>query len=103
MNKLKKILALFPVAVFMLSCSEPTMEEDAQKAAYLYNLSREHSANKQFEEAAGDYMEVQKIIDKYRYTEKFQHFCDIYNLYLRNYLEEAAESVELAKPTESAQ
>lgn len=80
---------MFLTAVFMLSCSEPTMEEDAQKAAYLSKISMELSVDNKLEEAEGNYAEVQKIMDKYRYTDKFQHFYDMYNLYLQNYLEES--------------
>jgi hypothetical protein len=92
MNKIK-FMAGCLACVFMLSCSQPTIEDDARKAAYLTHQSMEYSTDNELGAAESNYMEVQKIMDKYRYTEDFQQFHDLYSLYLDEYLENDASNL----------
>ncbi|GAB6011009.1 hypothetical protein [Viscerimonas tarda] len=89
MKRVKLLLSFFLFFIFVASCSEPTLEEDARKAAYLTQQSMTYSRENNLEQAESNYNEVQRIMDKYRQTEDFRKFYDTYDFYLREYLENA--------------
>ena len=88
MRKVKLFLGLFLLAIFMVSCSKPTLEDDARKAAYLTKQSMEYSMQNDFQNAESNYREVQKIMDKYRSSEDFEKFHETYNYFLQDMAEE---------------
>lgn len=76
-------LTVFFSTVF-ISCSEATMEEDAQRAAELTSVSNRYSRDNDFKEAGRTYAEVQEIMAKYKKKEKFDEFYMIYISHLEN-------------------
>jgi len=72
------------VSMLFISCSEPTMEEDAQRAADLTTMSNQFSKDNDFKEAGRTYAEVQEIMMKYKKMEKFDEFYMIYISYLQD-------------------
>ena len=85
MSKIKLFLGLFLMSIFLLSCSEPTLEDDARTAAFLTKQSMEYSLTNDLKNSESNYMEVQKIMDKYRYSDDFGKFYEMYNFYLQEY------------------
>ena len=81
--KKKRTIPVFGIlfillSALLLSCSEPTMEEDAQRAADLTSQSNEYSRENNYREAGRAYEEVQEIMTKYKRLEKFDEFYMIY-------------------------
>lgn len=71
-------------SVLLLSCSEPTMEEDAQKAADLTSQSNQYSMEDNYKDAGRAYEEVQEIMTKYKRMGKFDEFYLMYSLLLQD-------------------
>jgi len=80
MGKVKYLYIFFLgiFSFFLLSCSEPTIEEDARKAADLTMESNEYTRDNDFSSAGKKYAEVQEIMDKYKKMNKFDEFYQIY-------------------------
>lgn len=74
-------------SVIATSCSEPTMEEDAQKAAQLTALSNKYSMENDMTNAASAYTKSEKIMNKYKDLGKFEEF---YSLYISSLQDQAA-------------
>lgn len=84
MNRSKLIL-LFSVffSLFFLACSEPSIEDDAQKAAELSRLSNISAMENDLGAAGKQYDEAQTIMNKYRQNGKFEEFYQLYSTYLQ--------------------
>ncbi len=93
MRKFKVSAGIFLTCLFLISCSEPSLEDDAKKAAYLTTQSMEFSLENDLKSAESNFHEVQKIMDKYRDTEDFRKFHDLYDLFLQEY----ADSMDSAE------
>jgi len=78
------------LSAFLLSCSEPTLEDDARVAAELTQQSNQYTRENNFKEAGRTYKEVQEIMDKYKKMDKFDEF---YTTYI-SYLHEASYSYD---------
>ena len=76
------LLTLF--SVFLLSCSEPTLENDALKAAELTSQSNQYSRENNFAEAGRTYAQVQEIMNKYKKMNKFDEFYMFYISYMQD-------------------
>lgn len=92
MNRSKLIL-LFCIffSVLFLACSEPSIQDDAQKAAKLSQLSNEAAMKNDLNAAGNLYNDVQTIFNKYRENGKFDEFYQLYN----SFLEESAIQEDL--------
>lgn len=66
----------------LVSCKQPTMEQDALKAAELSNISSQRALVNDFNGAEKYYRDAQEIIDKYRNTDSFNDFFTLYNGYI---------------------
>lgn len=95
-----KLILLFSIFVtmFFLACSEPTIQEDAQKAAELSRLSNISAMENDLGAAGKLYNESQTIMNKYRQNGKFEEFYQLYSGYLQ---ESAALEDEKAKSVSS--
>lgn len=82
MKKTKLILSFIFTILLLISCSEPTMDDDAQKAAELSAISNNYAMNNEMEKAGKIYQEVQGIIEKYKKQDKFAEFYKLYSGYL---------------------
>lgn len=91
MRKIKLFFSIFLLGFFVISCSGPTLEEDAQKAAFLTKESMRFSMESNLQKAENCYMEVQKIMEKYRNTDEFEKFHETYNFYLQDYGEKSPD------------
>lgn len=101
--KKKRTIPVFGILVILLSalllsCSEPTMEEDAQRAADLTSQSNQYSMENDYKGAGRAYEEVQEIMTKYKRLEKFDEF---YMLYI-SYLQDASYSLDDASGENNA-
>lgn len=76
------LIALFSILLF--SCSEPTMEEDARRAADLTSQSNQYSRENNFKEAGRTYKEVQEIMAKYKKMDRFDEFYATYIAYMQD-------------------
>lgn len=68
--------------VLLISCKQPTMEQDAQQAAEYSNISNQRASINDFSGAEKYYKDAQEIIDKYRNTNSFNDFFTLYNGYI---------------------
>lgn len=94
MRKIAYILLLVFSIYALPSCSEPTMEEDARKAAELTMQSNQYSLDNDMSNAGKTYAESQKIMNKYKKMDQFDEF---YQIYL-GYLEEGSYRLEDSTP-----
>lgn len=80
-----KLILLFSIffSMFLLSCSEPTIQDDAQKAAELSRLSNVSAMENDLGTAGKLYNEAQTIMNKYRQNGKFDEFYQLYSGYLQ--------------------
>jgi len=80
MKMLSRLFTIMLVFFFMglISCSEPTMEEDARKAAELAMMSNQYSRDNDLANASRAYGEVQEIMTKYKKKNKFDEFYQLY-------------------------
>jgi hypothetical protein len=82
---MKSFRILLPFVFFLLSfssCGEPTMDQDAQKAAGFSNESNRYAMDNDITNAGRTYTEAQAIINKYKRMGKFDEFYKLYNGYL---------------------
>lgn len=84
-SRLILVFSLF-FSLFFLACSEPSIQDDAHKAAELSRLSNASAMDNDLSNAGKLYNEVQTIMNKYRENGKFEEFYQLYN----SYLEESA-------------
>lgn len=84
MNRFKLVL-LFGIffSLFFMACSEPSIQEDAQKAAELSRLSNVSAMENDLGAAGKLYNEAQEIMNKYRQNGKFDEFYQLYSSYLQ--------------------
>lgn len=75
-----------------MSCSEPSLEDDAKQAANLMNQSNQYAMDNEVSKAGRVYTEAQEIIKKYRHKPDFDKFYEIYSSYLEIGISEAMES-----------
>lgn len=80
--RLHRIVLLLIFIPFFISCSEPTMEEDARAAADLSRISNQCAAENDMAGAGKAYSEVQAIMEKYKELNKFDEFYDLYGSFL---------------------
>lgn len=81
-SKLVLLLSVFLSTLF-LACSEPSMQEDARKAAELSRLSNVSAMENNLSAAAELYTECQEIMDKYRRNGQFDEFYELYTSFLQ--------------------
>ncbi len=81
-HKLILLLSIF-VSMFFLACSEPTIQEDAQKAADLSRSSNTAAKENDLGTAGKLYNEAQVIMDKYRQNGRFDEFYQLYSGFLQ--------------------
>jgi len=94
---MRKIIYILFLGLYMftfLACSEPTMEEDAQRAAELTMMSNQYSGDNDMSNAGKAYAESQEIMNKYKKLDKFDEF---YQIYL-TFLEESSYRLEDLDP-----
>lgn len=79
-----KLILLFSIffSLFFLACSEPSIQDDAHKAAELSRLSNTAAMENDLTTAGNLYSEVQAIMNKYRQSGQFEEFYQLYNSYL---------------------
>lgn len=94
MRKITYILFLGFISFFALSCSEATIEEDAQRAAELTMMSNQYSMENDMSNAGKAYTESQEIMNKYKKLDKFDEF---YQIYL-SFLEEGSYRLDDSDP-----
>lgn len=84
MNRVKLIL-LFGIffSMFFMACSEPSIQDDAQKAAELSRLSNASAMENDLSSAGKLYNEAQEIMNKYRQNGKFDEFYQLYSSFLQ--------------------
>lgn len=82
MKQLVRVLWFVLAILFLVACSEPTIDDDAKKAAKLAAISNNYAKNNDMEKAGNTYREVQSIIDKYKQQDKFEEFYKLYSGYL---------------------
>lgn len=78
---MKKSIYIISIVLSMLvvqACGEPTLEDDAQKAAELTSLSNQYTMDNDLSRAGKAYEEVQEIINKYKQQDKFDEFYQLY-------------------------
>ena len=84
MNRSKLILLISVFfSIFLLSCSEPSIQDDAQKAAELSRLSNISAMENDLGAAGKLYNEAQEIMNKYRHNGKFDEFYQLYSSFLQ--------------------
>lgn len=80
--KLSKLVIYVLTLLFLSSCSEPTIEEDAKTAADLVNKSNQLALDNDVSGSGKSYAEAQSIIKKYRHTKEFTKFYELYSSFL---------------------
>lgn len=70
------LIVLLVVGLF--SCSEPTIEDDARRAAELAMMSNQYTRDNDLSNASRAYGEVQEIMTKYKKLNKFDEFYQLY-------------------------
>lgn len=75
-------LSIFLLIVLLSSCS--SLESDARKAADLNLESLEYIKEQKLEKAEEAYKEAQEIMARYKGTEKYLEFYEIYSEYMLN-------------------
>ncbi|QIK59112.1 hypothetical protein G7050_04345 [Dysgonomonas sp. HDW5A] len=80
-----KLVLLFGIffSMFFMACSEPSIQDDAQKAAELSRLSNISAMDNDLGAAGKLYNEAQEIMNKYRQNGKFDEFYQLYSSYLQ--------------------
>lgn len=73
-------LSIFLLVVLLSSCS--SLESDAKEAAELNLESLEYIKEQKLEKAEETYKEAQEIIARYKGTEKYLEFYEIYSEYM---------------------
>ncbi|PXV68016.1 hypothetical protein CLV62_10246 [Dysgonomonas alginatilytica] len=81
---LSKLILLFGIffSLFFLACSEPSIQDDAHKAAELSMLSNTAAMENDLSTAGNLYNDVQAIMNKYRQNGKFEEFYQLYSSFL---------------------
>lgn len=81
-SKLILLISAF-FSIFLLACSEPSIQDDAQKAAELSRLSNISAMENDLGAAGKLYNEAQEIMNKYRHNGKFDEFYQLYSSFLQ--------------------
>lgn len=86
-----------------ISCTEPTMEESAYRAAQLTVQSEQYAMDGDLTNSSRLYEDAQNIINKYRGQDQFDEFYLIYNANIEDMLktkyginDQSAETVQPA-------
>lgn len=80
MKRLTNILSTILLLTLLSACS--SLDSDAKKAAELDKKSIEYIKEGDLEEAEIAFQEAREIISKYKNTEEYQKFHELYNSYL---------------------
>ena len=96
-----KYFTYFIFLAFVVSCSQPTIEEDAKNAADLINQSNQAAMDNEVNRAGQTYTKAQEIIRKYRHSPDFDQFYEIYSSFLDINSYNAAESMNTTEESAS--
>lgn len=78
MNRFTFLLLFGILAILLVSCSQPSMEDDARRAAELSIESNTSAMENDLRAAGKLYEQSQKIMNKYRQNGKFDEFYELY-------------------------
>lgn len=81
---MKKQILLYTFLLMLVFAGCSSLEDDAKTAAHYRKESIELVRTKHLDDAKGKYDESQSIIDKYKNTDQYQEFYNIYNAYLHD-------------------
>ncbi|MEN9919454.1 MAG: hypothetical protein RL662_1890 [Bacteroidota bacterium] len=78
MKKIIYSILLGLCSFILFSCTQPTIEEDAERAAELMMRSNQYNTDNNISAASETYREAQDIMNKYKRLDKFDEFYQLY-------------------------